>query len=215
MNSKMVIHRQIFSPIEVNTYIIAGEEGECILIDCGCYGAEEEKRLEDFLASHKLTPVLLLNTHCHLDHIFGNDFILRKYGLRSMFHPGERYNHSSAPKHALMFGLTMEDAPEPERELADGELITAAGLTMEVIPVPGHSPGGVAFYFKEQSALFTGDALFAGSIGRSDLPGGNHGQLLENISKKLFILPPGTTVYPGHGPATTIGEEIRSNPFFT
>lgn len=215
MSDKMHIYRQIFSPIEVNTYVISGEEGSCIIIDCGCYGPEEEKRLEDFLSSRGLTPVILLNTHCHLDHIFGNDFILRKYGLRSMFHPGERYNHSSSPKHALMFGLTMEEPPEPERELTDGEMITAAGLTMEVIAVPGHSPGGVAFYIRDHSALFTGDALFAGSIGRSDLPGGNHEQLLENISSRLFVLPPDTAVYPGHGPATTIGEEIRSNPFFS
>ncbi|MCU0409738.1 MAG: MBL fold metallo-hydrolase [Bacteroidales bacterium] len=215
MSGKMHIYRHIFSPIEVNTYVISGEEGSCIIIDCGCYGPEEEKRLEEFLSSHGLTPVMLLNTHCHLDHIFGNDFVLRKYGLRSMFHPCERYNHSSSPKHALMFGLTMEEPPEPERELTDGETITAAGLTIEVIAVPGHSPGGVAFYIRDHSALFTGDALFAGSIGRSDLPGGNHEQLLENISSRLFVLPPDTVVYPGHGPATTIGEEIRSNPFFS
>lgn len=214
MNNKMVIHRQIFSPIEVNTYIVSAAEGECILIDCGCYGPEEEKRLEDFLSAHAMKPVMLLNTHCHLDHIFGNDFILRKYGLRSMFHPGERDNHSSSPKHALMFGLTMEDPPDPERELADCEVLTAAGLNMQVIAVPGHSPGGVAFYISDHNALFTGDALFAGSIGRSDLPGGNHGQLLDSIRKRLFVLPPDTAVYPGHGQATTIGEEIRNNPFF-
>ncbi|MCU0378448.1 MAG: MBL fold metallo-hydrolase [Bacteroidales bacterium] len=211
----MNIHRQIFSPIEVNTYIVSGEDGACIIIDCGCYGPQEEKRLEDFLTTHKLKPVMLLNTHCHLDHIFGNDFVLRKYGLRSMFHPGERYNHSSSPKHALMFGLTMEEPPAPERELADREVLTTAGLSIEVIAVPGHSPGGVAFYLKDHGVVFTGDTLFAGSIGRSDLPGGNHEQLLENISNRLFTLPPGTVVYPGHGQATTIGDEIRTNPFFS
>jgi hydroxyacylglutathione hydrolase len=215
MKSRFSIENLVFSPIEVNTFIITGDGESCAVIDCGCYGAMEEQRMEECLTSLGLKPVKLLNTHCHLDHIFGNGFMLNRFGLRSWFNRGEMFNHTSAPKHAAMFGLAMEPSPKPEGELNDGEIITAAGLSIEVIDVSGHSPGGVAFYLKEQDVIFTGDALFAGSIGRSDLPGGNHEQLLNNIRKRLFILPPDTIVYPGHGRATTIGEEMRSNPFFS
>jgi glyoxylase-like metal-dependent hydrolase (beta-lactamase superfamily II) len=210
----MKIYKEEFSPIQVNTYIVEGDDGECIIIDCGCYGKAEEKRLDNFLEARSLTPRLLLNTHCHLDHIFGNAFMLERFGLRSWFHEGDRYNHSIAPKHAQMFGLAMDPPPEPEGYLTDGQIVTAAGLSFEVIAVPGHSQGGVAFYSAKNGVVFTGDALFAGSIGRSDLPGGNHEQLMTNIRTRLFILPPDTVVYPGHGPETTIGDEMRSNPFF-
>ena len=211
----MKIYKEVFSPIEVNTFIITGDDTSCVVIDCGCYGKTEEKRLADLLSDLRLTPVLLLNTHCHLDHIFGNAFMLDRYGLKAWFHEGENYNLISSPKHAIMFGLTMEAPPEPAGYLADGQIITASGLNLEVIAVPGHSSGGVAFYSREDGIIFTGDALFAGSIGRSDLPGGNHEQLMNNIRTRLFTLPPATVVYPGHGPETTIGEEMRSNPFFS
>jgi glyoxylase-like metal-dependent hydrolase (beta-lactamase superfamily II) len=211
----MKIYKEVFSPIDVNTYIVTGDDTSCVVIDCGCYGKMEEKRLVDLLSSLKLDPVLLLNTHCHLDHIFGNAVMLEKYGLRSWFHQGEKFNHLTSPKHALMFGLTMEPPPEPAGYLSDGEILMSAGLDLEVIAVPGHSAGGVAFYSDVNGVIFTGDALFAGSIGRSDLPGGNHQQLLDNIRNRLFTLPPETVVYAGHGPETTIREEIMSNPFFS
>jgi glyoxylase-like metal-dependent hydrolase (beta-lactamase superfamily II) len=211
----MKIYRAVFSPIEVNTYIITGDGKECIIIDCGCYGHDEEKKLEEMLESGSLEPVMLLDTHCHLDHVFGNRFMLERYGLRPRFHEGDRFNYKNAPKHSLMFGLSMEEPPVPEGYLADGEMITAAGLTLKVIAVPGHSPGGIAFYSETDGVVFTGDALFAGSIGRSDLPGGDHEQLMENIRRGLFTLPPDTVVYPGHGPETTIREEIAHNPFFS
>lgn len=214
-NDAMKIYREVYSPIQVNTYIVSGTDGECIIIDCGCYGRTEEESLEQYLADRGLKPILLLNTHCHLDHIFGNKFMLERYGLRSWFHEGDSKNLLSAPEHALMFGLKMDEPPEPEGYLADGQTITAAGVTFEVMAVPGHSPGGISFYCEKEAAVFTGDALFAGSIGRSDLPGGNHHQLLESIQGKLFALPPETVVYPGHGPETTIGNEISGNPFFS
>jgi glyoxylase-like metal-dependent hydrolase (beta-lactamase superfamily II) len=211
----MKILREVFSPIQVNTYIITGNDRECIVIDCGCYGGEEERRLEEILASHGLTPVMLVDTHCHLDHVFGNRFMLERYGLRSWFHEGDRPNYLNASKHALMFGLEMEIPPDPAGFLADGEEITAAGLSLKVIAVPGHSPGGIALWAEADGVVFTGDALFAGSVGRSDLPGGDHEQLVENISERLFALPPETVVYPGHGPDTTIRREIATNPFFS
>ncbi|MCU0458304.1 MAG: MBL fold metallo-hydrolase [Bacteroidales bacterium] len=211
----MKIIRAVFSPIEVNTYIVTGNDEECIIIDCGCYGAGEEKRLEEMLEARRLRPVMLVDTHCHLDHVFGNRFMLERYGLRPWFHEGDRHNYLNAPKHALMFGLTMEAPPEQEGYLSEGETVTAAGLSLKVISVPGHSPGGIALYSESDGVVFTGDALFAGSIGRSDLPGGDHELLMERIREQLFTLPPDTVVYPGHGPATTIREEMKSNPFFS
>lgn len=211
----MKIFRGVFSPIQVNTYIIAGNDRECIVIDCGCYGEEEERRLEEMLSSRGLTPVMLLGTHSHLDHVFGNRFMLERYGLRTWFHEGDRPNYLNAPKHSLMFGLPMEAPPDPEGFLTDGQEITAAGITLKVIAVPGHSPGGIALWSEADGVVFTGDALFAGSIGRSDLPGGDHEQLMENIRERLFTLPPETVVYPGHGPETTIRQEMETNPFFS
>jgi hydroxyacylglutathione hydrolase len=213
-NKRMKIYREVYSPIQVNTYIISGSDAECIVIDCGCYGRAEEESFGRFLSDRGLNPVLLLNTHCHLDHIFGNKFMLERYGLRSWFHQGDNSNHKRAPGHALIFGLQMDDPPEPEGFLTDGQLITAAGITFEVLAVPGHSPGGVSFYCEKEAVVFSGDALFAGSIGRSDLSGGNHQQLIESIRNRLFTLPPETVVYPGHGPETTIREERSGNPFF-
>jgi glyoxylase-like metal-dependent hydrolase (beta-lactamase superfamily II) len=211
----MKIFRGVFSPIQVNTYIITGNDRECIVIDCGCYGGVEEKRLEEMLASRGLEPVMLLDTHCHLDHVFGNRFMLERYGLRSWFHEGDRPNYLNAPKHSLMFGLSMEPPPDPAGFLTEGQEITVAGVTLKVIAVPGHSPGGIALWSEVDSVVFTGDALFAGSVGRSDLPGGDHEQLIENIRERLFTLPPETVVYPGHGPETTIRQEMETNPFFS
>jgi len=211
----MKIFKAVFSPIEVNTYILTGDDEECIIIDCGCYGTQEERRLEEMLDARRLKPVMLVDTHCHLDHVFGNRFMLERYGLRPWFHEGDRANYHNAPKHALMFGLTMEEPPEPEGYLAEGQIITAAGVTLKVLSVPGHSPGGIAFYSESEDVIFTGDALFAGSIGRSDLPGGDHELLMERIREQLFVLPPDTVVYPGHGPQTTIKRERESNPFFS
>lgn len=211
----MKIYREVFSPIQVNTYIVTGDDVGCIVIDCGCYGEAEEKRLDELLTAKGLKPEMLISTHCHLDHVFGNSFMLRRYGLKPWFHEGDRYNNENAPKHALMFGLQMMPAPGAAGYLTDGEIVTAAGVTFEVIAVPGHSPGGIAFYSKYDDVVFTGDALFAGSIGRSDLPGGDHELLMENIRTRLFTLPPATVVYPGHGPETSIREEMENNPFFS
>jgi glyoxylase-like metal-dependent hydrolase (beta-lactamase superfamily II) len=210
----MKIYRQVYSPIEVNTYVITGDDASCVIIDCGCYTRQEEENLENLFSETGFIPLMLVNTHCHLDHVFGNRFMLRKHGLSPWFDQAELSNNTNAPKHALMFGLKMEPPPEPSGYLSDHEVIFAAGMGLEVIAVPGHSAGGVAFYSADDGVVFTGDALFAGSIGRSDLPGGNHEQLLFSIRSRLFALPPDTVVYPGHGPATTIGEEIRNNPYF-
>jgi len=210
----MKIYRQVFSPIQVNTYILNGDGSECIIIDCGCYDSKEEGRFETFLKSHDLKPALLLNTHCHLDHVFGNGFINRRYGLKSRADELDIYNLKSAPAHALLFGLSMDTPPDTGEPLKDGDMISLGDMEGEVISVPGHTAGSVAFYFPSAGAVFTGDALFAGSIGRTDLEGGDFETLVKSITTRLFTLPDETVVYPGHGQETTIGHEKKTNPFF-
>lgn len=210
----MKIFRQTFSPIQVNTYILSGKGKESIIIDCGCYDKDEEQKLAAFIKKSELVPSLLLNTHCHLDHVFGNGFVLRSYGLKSRIHPDDYYNLKEAPEHALIFGLTMDVPPEPGEFLSDGEKSSLNDMEFEVLSVPGHTPGSVAFYFPADGVVFTGDALFAGSIGRTDLPGGDYQTLIDSITTRLFTLPDATVVYPGHGQETTIGKEKKTNPFF-
>jgi len=211
----MKIYKFVFSPIEVNTYILADDSGDCVILDCGCYNKMESQKLEDFITEKKIKPVLLLNTHCHLDHVFGNSFILARYGLRAFSSEYDEANRKNAVQHALLFGLTMETTPEPGGFITDGQVVTFGATQLLALHVPGHTSGSIAFYSESDNCVFTGDALFAGSIGRTDLPGGDYDTLIKSIKNKLFSLPPSTVVYAGHGNETTIGQEIKSNPFFS
>lgn len=211
----MKIFKFVFSPIEVNTYILADESGDCAIIDCGCYDKTEENKLAGFINEHKLKPVLLLNTHCHLDHIFGNGFILERYGLRARSGEPDEMNRKDAVQHAMLFGLEMEEPPEPEAFITDKQVMKFGTTELIALTVPGHSPGSIAFYSEKNGCVFTGDALFSGSIGRTDLPGGDYDTLLKSIRNKLFVLPLSTVVYSGHGSETTIGREMNSNPYFS
>lgn len=210
----MEIYRLVFNPIDVNTYILADKSGECAIIDCGCYDNDEFTRLTDLLDEKRLRPVLLLNTHCHLDHIFGDGFILEKYNIGAFCHRDDVYNRKKAVNHAMMFGLSMENPPEPAGYLTDGQKISFGQTELTSIHVPGHAAGSLAFYGEKDKVVFTGDALFAGSIGRTDLPGGNYETLINSIRNNLFTLPEETVVYPGHGNETTIGMETITNPYF-
>jgi glyoxylase-like metal-dependent hydrolase (beta-lactamase superfamily II) len=211
----MIIHRFIFSPIEVNTYVLEDTSGVCAIIDCGCYDENEFETLVSFLESKKLTPVALLNTHFHLDHIFGNRFMLEKYSLRTRGSELDEINRKMALQHTAMFGLTMKTPPDPEGYLKAGEITKFGSVELKALLVPGHTTGSLAFYSEKEGCVFTGDALFAGNIGRSDLPGGNHETLLQSIRSQLFTLPTGTIVYPGHGEKTDIETEMRYNPYFS
>ena len=211
----MEIYKLVFSPIEVNTYVLVDKSGDCAIIDCGCYDKNESSRFERFVIDKNLRPVLLLNTHCHLDHIFGNNFILDRYNLKPYSNENEEPNRKASVKHALFFGLTMDAPPEAAGFLIDNQVVTFGETELLVFHVPGHAPGSLAFYSRENSCVFTGDALFEGSIGRTDLPGGNYDTLIESIRSKLLVLPPSTVVYPGHGNETTIAEEIKSNPYLS
>lgn len=217
----MKIDKLVFSPIAVNTYIISEDEGkgegkgerDCAIIDCGCYSSDERDALAAFIKKNTLNPIMLLNTHMHLDHLFGNGFLLERYGLLTHASPLDENNRASAAKHAIMFGLKMEEPPGIGTELSDRQQLSLGKLAFETIFIPGHSAGSMAFYFPNENCIFTGDALFSGSIGRTDLPGGDYNTLIESIKSRLLTLPDNTVVYPGHGPATTIGEEKRTNSF--
>lgn len=209
----MEIYKLVFSPIEVNTYILADKSGDCAILDCGCYNEQEFLLLVKFIESKKLNPVLLLNTHCHLDHIFGNKFIFEKYNLKTHCSKLEEPNRENASEHAMYFGLSMATPPEPEGYISHQQVITFGSTSLLALLVPGHTEGSLAFYSKKDECVFSGDALFSGSIGRTDLPGGDHQTLIDSIRNNLLSLPSSTVVYPGHGPETTIEKEMKTNPY--
>jgi hydroxyacylglutathione hydrolase len=211
----MEIFKLVFSPIQVNTYVLADESGDCAIIDCGCYDKNEFSELTGLLDSKKLKPVLLLNTHCHLDHIFGNGFVNEKYRLSPYSNELDEPNRKNAVNHALLFGLSMEIPPEPAGYISDGQKIVFGNSSLVALHVPGHTAGSLSYYCEKDGCVFTGDALFAGSIGRSDLPGGNFETLIKSIKSRLLTLPAGTIVYSGHGPETTIGIETNTNKYLT
>jgi len=211
----MKIYRLVFSPIEVNTYVLEDESGDCAIIDCGCYDDSEFSRLVNLIESKKLNPVLLLNTHCHLDHVFGNVRLFEKYGLISGYCELEEPNRKNAPKHAMFFGLSMEEPPSSEKYISHGDEICFGKVKLQALHVPGHTAGSMAFYSHDDGCVFTGDALFSGSIGRTDLPGGDFQTLINSIKDNLLTLPPETIIYSGHGQETTIEKEARLNPYLS
>lgn len=210
----MEIFKLVFNPIEVNTWIIADDSGDCAIIDCGCYDRQEFSKLTDLLEEKELNPVLLLNTHCHLDHIFGDGFMMEKFGLGAYCHKDDMFNREQSVSHAMMFGLRMDKPPEPLGYIEDKMAFSFGTTEIKTIHVPGHSPGCVAFHIPEENTVFTGDALFAGSIGRTDLQGGDYETIIRSIKERLFTLPPDTRVYPGHGGTTEIGIEKSTSPYF-
>ena len=202
-----------FSPIQENTYLLFNEFKQCVIIDPGCYFDAEKETLKEFIETNGLKPAMLLNTHCHLDHVFGNKFIAETYNLTLQLHEKEKSVLSFAPTSGLMYNMPFDNYAGAFVELKEGDRILLNKDELLVIEAPGHSPGSICFYCSKQNFIIGGDVLFKRSIGRTDLPGGNHQILLNNIRQKLFTLPDNTIVYSGHGPATTIGEEKKENPF--
>lgn len=202
-----------FSPISENTYVLYNDAGKAIIVDPGCYFPAEEETLKNCLIDNGLTPVYLLNTHCHLDHVFGNKWVHETYGLELHMHPNEASMLELAPVSGERWGLPFQNYAGPLHYLNDGDTLFLDETEIQVILAPGHSPGSICFYLPSQGDLIGGDVLFRGSIGRTDLPGGDSETLLTSIREKLWVLPDETVVYSGHGLKTTIGYEKRNNPF--
>lgn len=203
------------NPWQENTIVLYDATGEAVILDCGCFSEDEENRLRDFLSGKSLKPVVLLNTHLHPDHILGNNFMKNTYGLSAKAAREDDFLIDHAVEYAAMLGITGITPPPAVGEyLKDGDVVRFGNSELQVIAVEGHSPGGLCFYSVADKLLVSGDVLFAGSIGRSDLPGGNGQALIEGIRSKILTLPDEVVVIPGHGPMTSIREERMHNPFF-
>ena len=202
-----------FSPIQENTYVLYNEHKDCIIIDPGCYFEAEKNELDQFILKEQLSPKMLINTHCHLDHVFGNKFVAAKYSLIPFIHQLEKEVLDYAPVSGLMYEMPFENYEGELQFLQEDQLIQLGDDILKVLFTPGHSPGSISLYCNTQSFVISGDVLFYRSIGRTDLPGGNLDTLLKSIKEKLFTLPEDTIVYSGHGQATNIGDEKKSNPY--
>lgn len=209
----MLIKCFTFNPFQENTYILSDSTRECIIIDPGCFNASERNEISDYIQSNGLQPVKLINTHCHIDHILGNKFIKEKYNLQLGIHPLEVPILGLGEASSKMWSVPYETSPQPDYFIEEGETINFGESILQVLFTPGHSPGSICFYSETNRFVISGDVLFYGSIGRTDLPGGNHETLIKRIKTQLFPLGDDLKVYSGHGPATTIGFEKMNNPF--
>lgn len=207
------IRNFVFSPIHENTYVLYNDSKECIIIDPGCYFDDEKQQLLDYVKKTGLVAKLLLNTHCHLDHVFGNKFVHETFGLTLHLHTNEQKMLEMAPASGLMWGMPFDNYQGNFIFIKEGDVLRLGDNELKVIEAPGHSPGHVCFYCEKQGFIIGGDVLFQGSIGRTDLPGGSFDTLIKSIKTKLFPLPDETIVYSGHGEVTTIGEEKMYNPY--
>ncbi len=202
-----------FNPFYENTYALYDETKECIIIDPGCFEKSEEETLQEFISSSHLTPKMLVNTHAHIDHVLGNNFVCKTYNLEPVLHKNEVIILEAAPAIGANWGIAVYPSPSPGKFIDEGDTITFGNSSLKILFTPGHSPGSICLYSEDQAFIIGGDVLFRESIGRTDLPGGDYETLMQSIRQKLFYLPDETVVYPGHGPETTIGYEKKFNPF--
>lgn len=202
-----------FNPFQQNTYLIYDEEKTAYVIDPGNSNPSENNILKNFISENNLNLKRLLLTHAHIDHVLGNKFIFDTYGLLPEVHKDDLFFIEQMSRTAAMYGVNCDQSPMPEKFIQEGDSITLGKYTFDCLHTPGHSPGSISFYNNENKLLISGDVLFSGSIGRSDLPLGNHETLINSIKTKLLVLNDDTRVYSGHGPSTTIGFERDTNPF--
>lgn len=208
------IHAFTFNPFQENTYILYDESKQALIIDAGCSNRQEQAEIGDFLEKNDLKASKLLNTHAHIDHVLGNKFIFDEYGLKTHLSVREMPVFNAAEQTAQLYGLPYDHCDEIEGHIEEGDQIKWGNSRLETLWVPGHSPGHLVFYHPVQKFMIGGDVLFRGSIGRTDLPGGDHQMLLNMIQKKVFTLDEEMKVYSGHGESTTVGYEKQYNPFF-
>jgi hydroxyacylglutathione hydrolase len=208
------IHKFEFNPFQENTYVVYDETRDCAIVDPGCMFAHEQTELKDFIDKNQLNPVILLNTHAHIDHVVGNAYVYRTWNLAPYLHKEDLEILHGLSRYAEVFGIgNIEDSPEPSHFMEEGEIITFGKSEFEVIFVPGHAPGHVAFQNREEKIFISGDVIMQGSIGRTDLPGGSMNVLAETLIKKILPLEDEYRIYPGHGPVITMKDERRHNPY--
>jgi len=209
----MRVHTFTFNPFSENTYIISDTTNECVIIDPGCYNAAERTLFINYIEQNGLKPVRLVNTHCHIDHILGNAYISEKYQLPLEAHEGEKPVLVAGQVSSQIYQIPYEQSPDISKFLVPGEQLVFGETKLDILFTPGHSPASVCLHHAETKQVIAGDVLFQGSVGRTDLPGGDMDTLLNSIKRELLVLDDATIVYPGHGPSTTVGEERRTNPF--
>lgn len=211
----MKIKTFITNPLQENTYLLIDEiSKECVVVDAGFLFDYEEEEFTEYLETEGLKLTRILNTHLHLDHCFGNDFLYKRFGMKAEANELEEKNLAMMKSYAEVFGIPYHgDIQGLKSYLNDGDEITFGNTTLKVISVPGHSAGGIGFYNEKDGILIIGDSLFKGSIGRTDLPGGDYATLISSLTRKIMTLPENTIVYPGHGPSTTIAMEKQYNPY--
>ena len=202
-----------FNEFSENTYVLFDDTKQCAIIDPGCHSASEQAELVNFITQQNLKPTLLLNTHCHIDHVLGNAFVAKKYNLPLHLHQKELETYKDTDRWAKMFGMVVEEIPEPQVYINEGQTLNFGNTNLQILLTPGHSIASLSFYEPQTKQLISGDVLLYQSIGRTDLPGGNFETLITSIKTKLFVLPDETDVYSGHGPKTSIGFEKKNNPF--
>lgn len=210
----MTIKTFTFNPIQENTYLVYDETNEAVVIDAGCLSGVEKLTLKGFIEDNNLVLKRVLNTHLHFDHQFGNKFLFNTYGIKPEANKGDEYLLENVIAKTRAFGVEIDEEAQTIGEyIIDNQEINFGNSSFTAFHVPGHSPGSIAFYSEKEGVLFAGDVLFRGSIGRTDLQGGDYATLINSITKKLLPLPDSTVVYSGHGPTTTIGYEKKNNPF--
>ena len=213
METPLRIAQFTFNPFSENTYVVSDSSGNAIIIDPGMTDPSEDSILFEYISDEQLTPRLILNTHCHLDHILGNTAVAERYSVPMWCHEKEIQVIERASSTSMMFGIPYRPSIMPERTVDEGEIISIGDIRFETLFVPGHAPGHLAFICNSEKVIFSGDVLFKGSVGRVDLPGCNAADLVKSIQSKMYKLPDDYVVYSGHGPHTTIGEEKKENFF--
>lgn len=209
----LTVHKLVFNPFQENTYVISADNGDCIIVDPGCFNSAENEVLKNFIESENLKPIKLVLTHFHLDHVFGNQFVCDQWGLSPEGHKDGELTLAGNERACQVYGLPYIPSPEISNYLNHGDELKLGTEIIKVIHVPGHSKGHIALISENSNWVVAGDVLFQQSIGRTDLPGGDFDELAESIRTKMYALPEDMVVYCGHGPETTIGAEKFSNPF--
>lgn len=209
----MKIYQLPYNDFQVNTYVIASENGDSLVIDPACYSIQEKEHFSEFIRSHNLNLTGILLTHAHIDHILGINYVHDRYNVPLKMHEEGIALYKGAPSYGIAFGFIPDTPVMPEFIIQDNEIINLNEVTIKALYTPGHAPGSMCFFLPQFRILFSGDVLFQDSIGRTDLPGGNFEILMDSIHNRLLSLPHETVVYPGHGYETSIGEEATGNPY--